>query len=340
MTLCVAWIRNEKKSQELVFATDSTLTGGEKWNHGIKLFELPRKDCLICFAGETNRAYPLILNLISTLKHDEKLQDSRLDIQEVLNRVESTFTDLVKSIFDKPSGDSSYIGSEAKFIFGGWSWKQSRFRIWTLKYITEIESFVAKEETQEEERSRVCVFLGDPEGNIDKGENDIASIAANKYQDLLTKKGKFDGKLDMEPLEVLVGMSRDRGIYYVDGALQIAKIYSSATNEFFGIKWPSEQGIYTFLGKKYETHTRPRVKYYDPDSCDITTDDVPKCLRNIEDFNNTEDYSFLVSCYSQESNYLKSDLTDDEREKLISIFHYHSYRVFIQNAEKEEQVTE
>ena len=67
MTLCIAWIKETSQSEELVFATDSALTGGEKWNHGVKLFELPRRDCLLCFAGETYRAYPLILNLISTI---------------------------------------------------------------------------------------------------------------------------------------------------------------------------------------------------------------------------------------------------------------------------------
>ncbi|MDJ0590750.1 MAG: hypothetical protein QNJ72_12240 [Pleurocapsa sp. MO_226.B13] len=66
MTLCVAWLREVNGDKELIFATDSCLSGGERWHSGVKLFELPRQDCLICFAGETNRTYPLILNLISS----------------------------------------------------------------------------------------------------------------------------------------------------------------------------------------------------------------------------------------------------------------------------------
>ena len=42
MTLCTAWVRQINNTDELIFATDSMLTGGEKWDHGIKLFELPR----------------------------------------------------------------------------------------------------------------------------------------------------------------------------------------------------------------------------------------------------------------------------------------------------------
>jgi hypothetical protein len=85
MTLCIAWIRQEKEYQELVFATDSCLTGSaELWKNGVKLFELPRKDCLICFAGETFKAYPLILNLISSIKFDNKIMNQHSDLREVL----------------------------------------------------------------------------------------------------------------------------------------------------------------------------------------------------------------------------------------------------------------
>ena len=49
MTLCVAWIREVQESEELVFATDSTLTGGEKWNHGVKLLNYPEE--IVCFVS-------------------------------------------------------------------------------------------------------------------------------------------------------------------------------------------------------------------------------------------------------------------------------------------------
>jgi hypothetical protein len=42
MTLCVAWVRQAGDNEEVVFATDSTLTGGEKWNSGITLLVPPR----------------------------------------------------------------------------------------------------------------------------------------------------------------------------------------------------------------------------------------------------------------------------------------------------------
>jgi hypothetical protein len=333
MTLCIAWIREVQQGEELVFATDSTLTGGEKWNHGVKLFELPRRDCLLCFAGETYRAYPLILNLISTIKHNEKLQDPKLDLQEVLYGIAEIFTELVKSIFEKPSGDTSMIGAEAKFLFGGWSWRDNCFKVWRLYYSIEAKGFLYSEEIKDN-RSGKIAFLGDPEN----GEKNIPDLANQKYKDVLIKKGLFDGKLDMEPLDVLVDMSRETTIREVDGALQVGKIYRSGTNEFLGIMWPSIKGKPTFLGKIYNKHNKPKVKYIDPDTCEILEDEIPNSLVNINDFSTGDDYEFLLSCYSQEDNFLKEDISDKEKERLISIFREHSYSAFLTVAEQNLQL--
>jgi len=336
MTLCVAWIKEANDSEELVFATDSTLTGGEKWNHGVKLFELPRRDCLLCFAGETYRAYPLILNLISNIKHSEKLHDPKLDLQEVLHGIADIFTELVNLIFEKPSGDAS-IGSEAKFLFGGWSWRENCFRVWRLYYSSDAKGFVFNEEVAKNRLGKIT-FLGDPEGVIEKGEKNIVDIANKKYKDALIKKDRFDGKLDMEPLGVLVDMCRDNLVREVDGSLQIGKIYRSGTNEFFGMMWPSVKGKPTFLGKVYSKHNKPNVKYFDPDTCEIVEDEIPNSLVNIQDFNGSEDFEFLKDCYSQEDNFLKQTISEKERDKLISIFREHSYSSFLKDAEKNLQL--
>jgi hypothetical protein len=333
MTLCIAWIRETPDSEELVFATDSVLTGGEKWNHGVKLFELPRTDCLLCFAGETYRAYPLILNLISTIKHNDELRNPSLDIQDVLYGIVDIFTELVNSIFDKPKGGDTHIGGEAKFLFGGWSWKESRFRIWRINYSTDAKAFLPVEETAIQ-KSRVCIFLGDPETE----ENNIAQKAEKSYKDLLIKLDKFDEKLDLEPLNVLVDMCRDKTIREVDGALQIGKVYKSGTTEFFGVMWQSVKGKPTFLGKIYDKYNKPRVRYFDPDACQIIEDAIPKSLVNIEEFNGSEDYEFLKSCYTQEDYFLKQELTEKERIRLISIFREYSYGQFLIVAEKNLQL--
>jgi hypothetical protein len=82
MTLCAAWIRHGQsdEGQELVFATDSRLRMGEAWDMGLKLFNLGRSDCLLCFAGDTQRAYPLILQGSNSRQFNVDWADPRLDL--------------------------------------------------------------------------------------------------------------------------------------------------------------------------------------------------------------------------------------------------------------------
>jgi hypothetical protein len=142
MTLCTAWIRQTDGQEELIFATDSCLSGGERWHSGVKLFELPRKDCLICFAGETTRTYPLILNLISSIKFDEDLSNPHTDITDVLEYLTNLFTTLCNSIKGfEPQSFEDALG-DFEFMFGGWSWKENRFIVWKIKYNHEVKSFL------------------------------------------------------------------------------------------------------------------------------------------------------------------------------------------------------
>ena len=124
MTLCTAHIRQVNDTEELVFATDSCLTGGEKWKHGIKLFELPRKDCLLCFAGSTIRAYPLVLNLVSSIHLDKYLQSPSATLEEVLEFLSEQFTTLVKTITEVGKDQIHEERGAAQFLFGGWDWQK------------------------------------------------------------------------------------------------------------------------------------------------------------------------------------------------------------------------
>lgn len=325
MTLCVAWIRQAENTEELIFATDSTLTGGEKWNSGVKLFELPRKDCLLCFAGSTFRAYPLILNLISSIKFDQRLQSPHTDISEVLDYLTELFSDLSKTIIAEVQGQNIHeLRAEARFLFGGWSWIESRFRVWELYYSEDAEGFVYKEHSDNSIKALIVAFLGDPD--------QITEIAIQRLKGELLEND-IGAKLDMEPLRVLAGISRDNEIREVDGSLQIAKIYKSGTSEFFGIMWPSIAGSPHFLGREFNYHNKPKVRYYDPDTFKVIEDQLPEILSNIATFSNSPDFEFIQMCYPDGE--LKIDLSENDREKMINIFKDHSYKEFIANLLKE-----
>lgn len=329
MTLCTAWIRQANNSEELVFATDSTLTGGEKWNNGIKLFELPRKDCLLCFAGSTIRAYPLVLNLISSIKFDKYLRKSDTEIVEVLNFISDLFTQLIKTIVSEiKNEDIHQLRSEAKFLFGGWCWSTSSFRIWQLYYSKDIEGFLFKELTEDNTKTRFYTFLGDPEEIIEQE-------AKRRFKQMLIDEDIYDSKLNMEPLAVLRDIALDKGIREVDGSLQIAKIYKSGNSEFFGIHWPSSDGEPYFQGRKYSEYTKPNIRFIDPDTCELINHDLPQSISNLSEINFGFYTDLVTECYPNGN--IKDNITEKQNHVLKALFQDIAYTNFISLTEITEE---
>jgi len=320
MTLCVSWIRQENNTEELIFATDSCLSGGLRWKHGIKLFELPRKDCLICFAGETDRTYPLILNLISSIKFDEHLSNTHTDIKDVLEYLTNLFTNLCNSISDYGTQEFEHVLGDFEFLFGGWSWRESKFRLWKLKYKFEAESFIHDEVGSD---SMFYAFIGD---ELEKAQENLEEEIKNTGKVLARE-------FDMEPFKVLLTMIRKSEYSTIDGAIQIAKIHPPGITEFFGVMWPSYDGKKTFLGKDVSFDNNPAVKFIDPDTCSIIGDELPEKLSNIEEEVYGINTKFIKDCYSDGK--LKNDITKREKQILISIFSEIAYSQFLENEQQE-----
>ncbi len=320
MTLCTAWIRKAGDNDELVFATDSCLSSGERWR-GRKLFDLPRKDALICFAGRTDRAYPLILNLITSLRYNKDFQDKAKDIVDLALFVSDLFTELVNQIYftNQPLDQ---LKAEAEFLFGGWSWKNQQFVLFKIYYDTGEQKFVY-DDCLAEKKTRHVVFIGD---------DDVIPVA----KELCTKEfqgNNSDNVLDMEPLKVVTVISRDPEFTTVAGALQIAKIYKSGHNEFFGVMWESIKGKPHFLGKSYQQFEKPEVRYFDPDTLVIHEIELPEFLSDISDKVFGEYTSFVEKCYPNGKR--KTKLTKADRNLLLEIFKHSFYQSMIDDLKNE-----
>ena len=319
MTLCVAWLREVSNEKELVFATDSCLSGGERWHSGVKLFELPRKDCLICFAGETSRTYPLILNLISSIKFDTHLSNSHTDITEVLDYLTRLFTSLCHSISDYGTQDFKTVLGEFQFLFGGWSWKSNTFKLWKLEYNHGAEAFVHDETDSGE---MFYSFIGD---ELEKSQELLV--------DEISKSGKtLSRRFDMEPFKVLVKMIRDSSCSIIDGAVQLAKIHPPGATEFLGVYWPSVSGKKTFLGKEISTENNPAVKYIDPDTGEIVEDALPDILSQIEEELYGDHTEFIRKCYPEGS--LREDLSKREKHLVKTIIWQIAYSQFMEKQQE------
>jgi len=318
MTLCIAWIRQDSENQELIFATDSCLTGGgEVWKHGVKLFELPRKDCLLCFAGETSKAYPLILNLISSIKFDNKVMNLHTDLRQVLDYLCNTFTEIMNSLVYELGDLETYNPyTSAKFIFGGWNWKSHLLEFWEIYYGMEEKKFLYR--GYDSRNPRAYHMIGD---HLEEAEELL-------IQELTNNGKRIQGSFDMEPFMVLSRMTRVTDNYRsIDGALQVAKVYQSGTTEFFGVMWQSVSGRHTFLGRELNPYIKPQIRFIDPDSGTILDLELPKNISGLNTENYGTEKSFIEECYPNGEQ--KPDLTEKEKEMLLAIFKDNSYKSFL-----------
>lgn len=330
MTLCTAWVRQINNTDELVFATDSTLTGGEKWDHGIKLFELPRKDCLLCFAGQTSRAYPLILNLVSSLQFNKRLENPETSISEILNHVSELFTSLIKTVVSEiPSENIHDLRGSARFLFGGWCWQTNCFRIWKLYYSQAAEGFLFDELTNDTNKTRFYTFMGG-------AAIDVEEEARKRFKTILLEEDLVDSKLDMEPLRVLRDIALEPTIREVGGSLQIAKVYKSGKSEFFGIYWPSIKGNPCFQGREHNEYNKPSVRYFSPDTFEITDLELPERLAEITEETFKHDTEFLRECYPVGE--IRSELSDRDKQKVKAILKEIAYAKYLQELKTDGEV--
>jgi len=329
MTLCAAWIRNGTEGQELVFATDSRLRGGEAWDSGVKLFDLGREDCLLCFAGDTRRAYPLILHGLNSARFNTDWRNPRLDITDVLALLCRTFTDLCRTIDELLPGYSIHtVSAEAEFLFGGWSWRENHFGVWRVFYSQSASGFT-QEAWHTDNPARVIIFLGD----------EVPSAEELLENELKTNRKQLRGALDMEPLQVVAQMSRDHSQQSIGGALQVAKVYASGHNEFFGILWPSSSnGEPYFMGRKLNVYDAPPMRFIDPDTAQFV-DPLPQTFADLDKYDFGNETEFVRQCYDNGTQ-LKVTLNDAQRERLMRIMRDRAYRSFLQVCEQADHAHE
>src|ERR1022692_1241511 len=81
MTILATWVRTLRTVEELVFVSDSRLSGdGTNFDSCPKILTLPRTDCAIGFAGYTGHAFPMMLQLDLAIGAYEPARRGALDI--------------------------------------------------------------------------------------------------------------------------------------------------------------------------------------------------------------------------------------------------------------------
>jgi hypothetical protein len=246
----------------LIVASDSRLSCGQFWDSNPKIVMLPRSDCVISFAGNTNDAYPLMLQAYNAILMFAEARNRRLDVTELKGHLIRVFNHSRKFISVLPHGQKSPDAPEAIFMLGGYSWRQKRFRIWKFYYDAHIEKFTFrpagpwKGQGQEE---KIIVFVGN--------EDAIVEAKRRLVVRLREKNRLAQGGLNMEPFEVLRDVIRSEKFPSVGGLPQLVKVYEHMNKAPIGVYWPDRSdGTPTVLGRLLLAYEQSEWGVLDPDS--------------------------------------------------------------------------
>lgn len=263
MTLSTLWLRKEGEAEELVIATDSRLRAGRAWDCCPKVFILPRGDSAICFAGETDNAYPLLTQAVNTVQVHPPALDRSLDLYDLLGHLVRVFNHMRNQIHDLPVGVRHPGDPMAEFLLGGYSWRKAHFQMWRIYYEPNIAQFTYQTVGWwgGQRASKRAAFVGD---HIDEAKRRLLTR--------LREKAKLkEGGLDMEPFEVLRDMIRESSYHEIGGPPQIVKVYRHLNSIPFGVLWPNARdGGVAVNGRPFLDYEATRLPLLDPDSLRVT----------------------------------------------------------------------
>lgn len=275
MTVTIVWVRTVGSSEELIFASDSRLSGdGATMDYCPKILTFSRSDCAICFAGYTGRAYAIMNQLSFAIEAHWPLRRRAMDLRKLRAHALKIFDSMIDSI---ETSIDELLTPDVNFIFGGYSWINKEFDIWNINYDSNIGRFISRSTLHAVTNSGAGkVFFGTSEtaartGNVDLGKIDFGGdqggVARKMFEEYMNSR--FDSnpslldsyKLDMEPLEILRDMLRDsKKAHTIGGAPQIVKVYQHMNALPVAIYWPDKRSGQAFL------YGRPLLGYENVDS--------------------------------------------------------------------------
>lgn len=251
MTISFAWVRTLQDCEELVFASDSRLSGdGRTFDCCPKILTLPRSDCAVAFAGYTGDAFPLMLQLSLAIDSHAPARRGSLDISTLKSHTLKVFNEMAKQI---DSSLPELMSPDATLLFGGYSWVKKSFELWTIKWRASDDRFEAHParwavystvERRVVLRTRPRLDQHIPIGRIAIA-GDQGPSGQQRLSDLLKARRQFrigssTRGLDMEPFEVVRDMLRDPNhASTIGGAPQIVKVYQYMNSAPLGVYWPT-----------------------------------------------------------------------------------------------------
>ncbi len=268
MTLSIAWVRTvNQQTRELVFCSDSRLSGGNRFDYATKLFTLPRSDCGLAFAGGTAWAYPMATALSRATEIHEPSVTRAMELPKYLTHLVAILNQMQAAVHTYAPGEEI---PDVTFLFGGWDWIQQRFRMWRISFDASSSVFRAHERRGTNRFGRVGLieFAGD-DSYVDKARGLLKTLLQERYG-----KNMRGGAFNFEPLEILRDILRECAPKdTVGGAPQLMKVFQHMNTRLRGVYWKHgrKPRIPHYGGRPLLSYERAEGLWvFDPDS--LTTE--------------------------------------------------------------------
>lgn len=256
MTLLSIFRRRVLAHEELVFCSDSRLSGGQALDYAQKIFQLPRSDALFAFAGDTTYAYPLLLQMMRAVEHFPNSVDRRVPLAKMKGRTLRVFQQTYDAIHSFPVGQRYPDAPDNFFLLGGYDWLTSSFTAWRLAFDPQSRRFTYRRVVGD--TGNRFFFSGDDVGAV--------TLAIARTRRLLDARGKTSEQIDMEPFEVLADIIRDPDFPFIGGAPQLGKVYSSSNTQLFQVLWSRREADAPHVtGRPLLPGERSVLPTYDPE---------------------------------------------------------------------------
>jgi hypothetical protein len=226
VTITIAWVRRNKGTAELVLASDSRLRSYGALDQAQKLFALERGDCCLGFCGDTQIAYPLFIQVGTSINNFVKTRTRALDVTDLADNVKGILNNLVAS-WDANKAEKAEQLADTQILFAGWSWVHKRFSIGAFRFENGAFAFrrgQTKIPYPWREKNRSLVFIGDYQERY----MEVFAKVLQRRHGVPARTAKKEIDFDYEPIEALQGLlgENDRELAAIGGAAQMVKVYS------------------------------------------------------------------------------------------------------------------
>lgn len=270
MTIAVAWIRTlENGAEELLICSDSRLSNGKRFDHCQKVFRFTRTDAAICFAGDTDWAYPMIVAAVTAADLHLPSQTRALTLSKFKSHLLNILNQMQQEVHSYVKGENV---PGATFILAGYDWWYKKFRIWRIEFSRKEMVFRAHERTGSNAFGSLgkIEFSGDNEW-VNTFRKNLKKIAQDKFG--LSMNVPKGCKFNMEPFEVIRDLLRkSEQMASIGGAPQAVKIYQFMNSADVAFLWPNAKDGRLFLsGRPLLDYERATIKsVIDPDTLNST----------------------------------------------------------------------